>query len=329
MEHREKFSKTIINYILDMRTLLSAIANLLIFTTVISQSTQVPIVNGDFEAPFSNNIPPLFNPIQGLSNCPGWYNYYSIDSTTANSGSQSLKVSTTVSNQINQVMDWGNDTVPGSTYSDPIQGNWSWDINSWGSISVNFYSKHQIASGDSALVLFYLSPSGTLDDVCAIGYMIFTGTENNWQNHTLNFIDYFSNICGNPNANAKLIFQASSTFKTRYLCNGCNNYNVQNGIAESALWIDDITVSYIDLNASSEIFGVIDSKIYPNPVTDKINIKISDEIKSVELFDMQGDLVLKSNKSEIDASDLCQGIYTYIIRTVTDKSSYGKVIKIN
>jgi hypothetical protein len=314
---------------MKMRTILSTILFFLVFNSVISQSTPVFVDNGDFEAPFSNNIPPQLTPVQGLSDSPGWVGFYSIDTTTANSGSQSLKVSTTVSSEINQFRVWGNDTVPGGAEYYPfIQGNWSWNINSWGSIEVSFYSKHQIATVDTAAVLFYLSPSGIIEDACAYGYLFFTGTDNNWQNHTLNFTNIFGNTCGNPNALGRLIFQASSTLKTRYECIGCNNYNVQNGLAESSLWIDDITVSYTDPNASTEIYGLIDSKIYPNPVTDKIKIKISEEIKSFELYDMQGVLVIKSNKSEIDTSQLSQGIYTYIINTVNDKQSFGKLIKI-
>jgi len=311
-----------------MRTIFSTILLFLVLNSVISQSTPVFVENGDFEAPFSNNIPPQLTPVQGLSYCLGWNDYYSIDSTNANSGHQSLKVSTTVSSEINDFMVWGNDTVPGRAHSNPIQGNWSWDINSWGSIEVNFYSKHQIATGDTAAVLFYLSPSGLPEDACAYGYQFFTGTDINWQNHTLNFTDIFFNTCGSPNGLGKLIFQVSSTLKTSYECIGCNNYNVQNGLAESSLWIDDITVSFTDPNASSEIFGLLDSKIYPNPVTDKINIKISEEIKSFELFDIRGALVIKSNKCEIDASQLSQGIYTYTISTVDDKQSFGKLIKI-
>ncbi|MGC4130394.1 MAG: T9SS type A sorting domain-containing protein [Bergeyella sp.] len=58
--------------------------------------------------------------------------------------------------------------------------------------------------------------------------------------------------------------------------------------------------------------------IYPNPVSDFINIKSSEKIKSAEIFDMSGKTVAKFNNTQnLDVSTLEKGVY--VIKISTEK----------
>lgn len=67
--------------------------------------------------------------------------------------------------------------------------------------------------------------------------------------------------------------------------------------------------------------------IYPNPVSDVINIKTSDNVERVELYNMQGQLVkVEMNVENISVRDLSNGVY--MLKLTTDKgSSMHKIIK--
>jgi hypothetical protein len=57
-------------------------------------------------------------------------------------------------------------------------------------------------------------------------------------------------------------------------------------------------------NQTKAVFNV-----YPNPATDLLNIETVLELKSVEIYNIQGQRVLKSNKKQINISKLYLGMY--------------------
>lgn len=69
--------------------------------------------------------------------------------------------------------------------------------------------------------------------------------------------------------------------------------------------------------------------IFPNPVTDILNLICKDEIKEIKIFDLQNKLLLMKNKvinNSIDLNELQSGLYVAEIRT--DKSTtFKKFIK--
>lgn len=68
--------------------------------------------------------------------------------------------------------------------------------------------------------------------------------------------------------------------------------------------------------------------VYPNPATDVINIKSSDIVKSIEIYNMQGQLVKMEigEVNNISVKDFTNGIY--MMRLTTDKgTSMHKIIK--
>lgn len=58
--------------------------------------------------------------------------------------------------------------------------------------------------------------------------------------------------------------------------------------------------------------------IYPNPAKDFVSISSKNEIKSVEIFDLQGKKLGSSNQSKVNVSNLSTGVY---MMTVTDKNN--------
>lgn len=69
------------------------------------------------------------------------------------------------------------------------------------------------------------------------------------------------------------------------------------------------------------------SVIYPNPATDVINIRTSDNVERIELYNMQGQLVkMEMNVENISVRDLTNGVY--MLKLTTDKgTSMHKIVK--
>ena len=59
-------------------------------------------------------------------------------------------------------------------------------------------------------------------------------------------------------------------------------------------------------------------KIYPNPVSDILNIESENEIKSVVIYSVQGQIVQVSNQKQIDISRIAAGIYMIRIQDTED-----------
>ena len=70
--------------------------------------------------------------------------------------------------------------------------------------------------------------------------------------------------------------------------------------------------------------------IYPNPTNDKIYIETTSKIESLKLSDIEGkeikNIELNVNSSEIDLSDLINGVYFLQITIDSNKTLY-KIIK--
>ncbi|MCD8518465.1 MAG: T9SS type A sorting domain-containing protein [Flavobacterium sp.] len=69
--------------------------------------------------------------------------------------------------------------------------------------------------------------------------------------------------------------------------------------------------------------------MYPNPVNDILNIDIENEIKSVEIYNIQGQKVIQSNVKQIETFSLNSGIYMVRIEDVNGAVATQKLIKNN
>ena len=89
-------------------------------------------------------------------------------------------------------------------------------------------------------------------------------------------------------------------------------------------------VDFCQMNLLDGLGGLeekFDFEVYPNPVKTIATIN-SEEITSVEIYDLMGSLILRRNSNKVNMSNLSPGIYFVV---GFDKNSYtlykGKIIK--
>ena len=70
-------------------------------------------------------------------------------------------------------------------------------------------------------------------------------------------------------------------------------------------------------------------QIYPNPTTDFINISSKEKINTAEIYDINGRMLLKTNKidDEISLENLNSGIYLILLQLENGKTEIQKIIK--
>lgn len=66
--------------------------------------------------------------------------------------------------------------------------------------------------------------------------------------------------------------------------------------------------------------------IYPNPTSDNFIIDMENEVKSIEIYSLQGQKVLSSNSNNVNVSNLSKGIYLIQIEDKNDSISTQKLI---
>ena len=91
----------------------------------------------------------------------------------------------------------------------------------------------------------------------------------------------------------------------------------------------EITNLYTNNTLSSSDFNQnnLEVVLYPNPVNDVLNIDIANTIKSVEVYNLQGQKVLVSNQSQINMSNLSAGIYMLRIEDENNAVNTKRIIK--
>lgn len=127
-----------------------------------------------------------------------------------------------------------------------------------------------------------------------------------------------------------VIFQNNSLYANRYLwdfgdgefsteINPSHSYS-ENGIYEVTLFaydcngVDSLAKS-VDISVGIENFNENDFSVFPNPVSDFLNLKLSDsqQIESVEVFNVMNERCLYqkvcSNSCKINVQDLTSGLY--------------------
>lgn len=90
----------------------------------------------------------------------------------------------------------------------------------------------------------------------------------------------------------------------------------------------DVTTLYTNNTLATENFNSqnLQATIYPNPATDNFTIEMANEVKSVEIYSLQGQKVLTTNSKEIKVSNLPKGIYLVRIEDSNNAISTQKLI---
>jgi len=79
--------------------------------------------------------------------------------------------------------------------------------------------------------------------------------------------------------------------------------------------------------ASTNNINAINMSAYPNPATSELNIKASEEVKSVDVFSLDGKKVLSANGSKLNVSNLENGAYLYRVTTISGATATERFIK--
>lgn len=104
--------------------------------------------------------------------------------------------------------------------------------------------------------------------------------------------------------------------KIRLFCTGGNNIRLN--------WM------HITADANAETTGINHSasskiSVYPNPATGRINIQ--GEVAQVDIYSVQGQLLLSDNRNVIDVAGLNKGLYLVSVTDKTDHKAMVRLIK--
>lgn len=70
----------------------------------------------------------------------------------------------------------------------------------------------------------------------------------------------------------------------------------------------------------------LEVSLYPNPATDVLNIEMTNEVKSVEIYSLQGQKVMTSTLKQINVSSLSKGMYLVKVTNADNNSASQKLI---
>ena len=87
-------------------------------------------------------------------------------------------------------------------------------------------------------------------------------------------------------------------------------------------------VNFACATLSTSDFDLNEISLYPNPTNSVFNLEIPNEVvKQVEIYDLSGKKLLKSNQHQIDVSSFATGIYMVQIQTESGKTRVSKLVK--
>lgn len=126
--------------------------------------------------------------------------------------------------------------------------------------------------------------------------------------------------------NSSNIFKLGIGVGNEFLFNGAID-DLQ--IYNYALGQADITSLYTNNTLASQNFNPnnLEVSLYPNPTKEVLNIQMTNEVKTVEIFNLQGQKVLSSNQKQINTQNISAGIYLVNITDTNNNKISKKIIK--
>ena len=278
----------------------------LIFGASIASMNAQVLTNGDFEQAATPLLPGV------ATDCPGWgLGLYTMETANAYAGTQSAKLMTIADAATAGILQWPSDTIAG-VMQQVVTGSWP----NAGSLTLNFAYNHIVSAGDTALVACQFSDTmgaGPNDDVVlfqALG--AFGGNSNGWQMASIP-MDPVPGAMGTANS---VIVLASSSIGAAF--------GTGFGVPNSTLWLDNVSIS----GGVSVLELAATVNVYPNPTNGVLTFDASEAISGVEIYGMDGKLALSAATTNVDITNLPNGIYHYSVMTVSGKVLKGKVSKI-
>jgi hypothetical protein len=231
---------------------------------------------------------------------------------TANAyAGQSAKLMTIEDAGTAAILPWPSDTIAG-VMQQVVTGSWP----NAGSLTLDFAFNHIVPVGDSAIVACQFSDTmgaGPNDDVVlfqALG--VFVGNSNGWQMASIPMVP-IQGAMGTANSVIVLAYSSiGAAFGTGF------------GVPNSTLWLDNVSIAG-GANVNELAASV---NVYPNPTNGALTFDASEAITGVEIYGMDGKLALSATTTNVDITNLPNGIYHYSVMTVSGNVLKGKVSKI-
>jgi hypothetical protein len=119
-----------------------------------------------------------------------------------------------------------------------------------------------------------------------------------------------------------------NTSSTGFVLSGIHGYIDDLKIYNYALSQQEITNLFNNNTLTSQNFNQnnLEVSLYPNPAKDVLNIEMTNEVKSVEIYNFQGQKVLESNQKQINVSNLSSGMYMIKVQDNENSVATKKVI---
>ena len=143
----------------------------------------------------------------------------------------------------------------------------------------------------------------------------YTTTANEWEDMEWNFLQHMP---GTPAIDFNLDYSLLAVFF---------NFGIEgSAVGEKTYYWDDVTM---DVVSSVETIDNLAVSVFPNPVSDFLQINVDGEITEINIFNMLGQLVKRElvspGQTIFDVAQLTQG--TYIVRVKTDEKE-GSILVI-
>ncbi len=279
----------------------------LVFGASIASMNAQVLTNGNFEQAASPLIPGV------ATSCPGWgFGFYTMDVMAPFAGTQSAKMRTIVDAAVNAQYGLGSDTIPGLMVQE-VAGSWANVAN----MTFSFSHKQLIPAGDTAIIVCQFLDTmgaGMNDDVILFqAYGAFTGNLQTWASASVP-MTAIQGAVGTVNL---MTVVATSSYNAIFAGLPAIPY--------AQFWIDNVSVGTSGANILEEAASV---NMYPNPTNGILNIDATEEISAVSIYGMDGKLALSATTTNVDITNLPNGIYHYSVMTVSGKVLKGKVSKI-
>lgn len=165
-----------------------------------------------------------------------------------------------------------------------------------------------------------------------------TFTNNTWVHYVCTYDGstakvYKNGVLFSSGAKSFNTTNASNTFKLGISEGGFNSYF--NGAIDDlkifnyVLNTTEISNLFSNNSLSSSAFSQnnLQVSIYPNPVNDILNIESETEIKSVSIYNLQGQKIKTSFSKQVNVSDLSSGIYMVRVEGSNNAIETKKIVK--
>jgi hypothetical protein len=83
----------------------------------------------------------------------------------------------------------------------------------------------------------------------------------------------------------------------------------------------------VNSSSASLIENELTVSVYPNPAVNILTFNFNEEVQSIKVYSITGNLVAKSTSKEVNVAELAEGTYVYNVLTKSGKVSNGTFVK--